>query len=251
MVEDRQIEQVIEREPEPASVVKRLVDLALEAGGSDNVSVVLASYAKPFAAATNGVDRGTEGHETLPSDEFAKDESGSWMRAHAGVLVLCLAMLLSLGAIFAIGFYFYDRTYFVGVKSGKVALYHGFPFWKLAKVERQTDIEVKFLPEERRRRVEDKLDPETRQDAEETIKALAREVQRNSSLVPSVEGKNLAEARAVIERAGLRLELDVASPPDPGQYVVLVQDPPPGTRVENGSAVKLKVAAAAAPAGGV
>ena len=251
MVEDRQIEQVLAAGPEPAGVVKRLVDLALEAGGADNISVVLTSYAKPFSAAPAGITRETVSREPLPSGGVAKAKPGSWIKAHAGVLVICLVLLLSLGAVFAIGFYFYNKTYFVGVKSGKVALYHGFPFWKLAKVERQTDIEVKFLPQERRRRVEGKLDPETRQDAEETIKSLAREVQQNSSLVPTVEGKSLAEAQAVIEQAGLRAESDVASPLDPVQYVVLAQDPRPGTRVEKGSAVKLRVTAASAPAKGV
>jgi hypothetical protein len=132
-----------------------------------------------------------------------------------------------------------------------VVLYNGFPFWKLSKVERETDIEVKFLPEERRRRVEGKLDPETREEAEATIKSIDREVRQNSSLVPSVEGKSLAEAQAVIEQAGLRAEPDVANPYDPVQYVVLAQDPRPGTRVEKGSSIKLKVATAAAPAKGV
>ncbi|MBK5094034.1 MAG: PASTA domain-containing protein, partial [Actinobacteria bacterium] len=84
-----------------------------------------------------------------------------------------------------------------------------------------------------------------------TIKSLASEAEQNSSIVPAVEGKSLAEAQAMIEQAGLKAKPDVASPPDPGQFVVLVQEPEAGTRVEKGSAVKLKVAAATAPAQGV
>jgi len=251
LVEDRRIEQVLAEGPEPSVAVKRLVDLALEAGGADNVSVVLTSYAKPFATAQTGIARRQASYEPSSSEEVSKVKPRSWIKAHAGLLVICLVLILSLGAIFASGFYFYNKTYFVGVKSGKVALYHGFPFWKLAKVERQTDIEVKFLTEERRRRVEGKLDPETKEDAEATIKSLAREAEQNSSLVPPVEGKSLAEAQALLEQAGLKAEPDAVSPADPVQYVVLVQDPRPGTKVEKGSAVKLKVAAVAAPAKGV
>ncbi|MBK5093993.1 MAG: Stp1/IreP family PP2C-type Ser/Thr phosphatase [Actinobacteria bacterium] len=251
MVEDRQIEQVLAGETEPAAAVKRLVDLALEAGGADNVSVVLTSYAKPFAAAPTGVTRETVSREALPAEGIAEAKPRSRIKAHAGLLIVFLVLLLCLGLVFGIGFYFYNRTYFVGVKGGKVTLFHGLPFWKLAKVERETDIEVKFLPEERRRRVEDKLDPESREDAEATIKSLASEAEQNSSIVPAVEGKSLAEAQAMMEQAGLETEPDVVSPPDPAQYVVLVQEPEAGTRVEKGSAVKLKVAAAAAPAQGV
>ncbi|MCJ7745423.1 MAG: Stp1/IreP family PP2C-type Ser/Thr phosphatase [Actinobacteria bacterium] len=251
MVEDRQIEQVLAGEPEPAAAVKRLVDLALEAGGTDNVSVVLTIYPKPFAAAPTGTTHETVNYEPSSSEEVSKVKPRSWIKAHAGLLVICLVLILSLGAIFAIGFYFYNKTYFVGVQGGKVTLYHGFPFWKLAKVESETDIEVKFLTEERRHRVEGKLDPETRKDAEATIKSLAREAEQNSSLVPAVEGKNLAEAQAMIEQAGLEAEPDVVSPPDPVKSIVLAQEPKAGTRVVKGSGVKLKVAAVAAPAKGV
>ena len=251
MVDDRRIEQVLTGEPEPAAAVRRLVDLALEAGGVDNVSVLLTTYAKPFAGVPAGITRKKVSYEPLQAEEMTDASSGNWIRAHAGVLIACLVLLLSLGGLFAVGFYFYNKTYFVGVRSGKVVLYNGFPFWKLSKVERETDIEVKFLPEERRRRVEGKLDPETREEAEATIKSIDREVRQNSSLVPSVEGKSLAEAQAVIEQAGLRAEPDVASPLDPVQYVVLAQDPRPGTRVEKGSSIKLKVASATAPSEGV
>jgi serine/threonine protein phosphatase PrpC len=250
MVEDGQIEQVLEEGLGPAAAVGRLVDMALEAGGTDNVSVVLASYEKPRAAAPTKISERAS-RETLSSEKVAEEKPGSWVKAHAGALSLCLVLLVCLGIIFGVGFYFYNKTYFVGVRSGKVALYHGFPFWKLAKVERQTDIATEFLPEERRSKVEGNLDPETRQEAEETIRSLAREVERNSSLVPLVEGRNLAEAQAMIGQAGLQAQIDLAPPPDPAQYTVITQDPPPGTRVAKGSVVKLKVTAIPVPAKGV
>jgi len=240
MVEDRQIEWVLYEEPEPSEAVKRLVDLALEAGGVDNISVVLACFTKPLVAAPTGITRETVRYEPLPSDEVAEVKPGGWLKAHYKGFVIVAVLILLLGAVFAIGFYFYDRTYYVGARDGKVTLFHGFPFWKLAKVERQTDIEVKFLTEERRRKVEGKLDPESRKDAEATIKSLAREVEQRSSLAPDVVGMKFAEAQALIEKAGLRAEHDVQVPAG-AEGTVLAQDPRRGTRVEKGSAVKLKV----------
>ena len=53
-------------------------------------------------------------------------------------LMLALAVLLVAGALLGVGYYFYSRSYFVGVDSGRVALFKGFPFWGLATVEKRT-----------------------------------------------------------------------------------------------------------------
>lgn len=242
LVEDPRIEEVLAAEPEPTTAAKRLVDLALEAGGTDNISVVIVGFqesATTVPAAGAGV-AGT-GEEAPAGTE--KPRAGGRPRSAAikKALVVIVAVLVVLGAGFGVAFYFYNRTFYVGSRNGKVTLFKGFPFWELAMVERGTDIETRFLPEALRRRVEGKLEPESKRNAERTIGSLEREVEKNSSIVPDVVGKKFVEARALLEKAGLQAKVEPAGIPGMPADLVVVSDPQPGTRVGKGSQVTLKV----------
>jgi hypothetical protein len=136
----------------------------------------------------------------------------------------------------------------VGVRDGKVTLYRGFPFWDLAVVEQSTGIEVKFLPDALRRRVQDKLEPESKRNALKTIANLKREAEKNSSIVPDVQGKKYTTARDTLEAAGLTPQPELVSRTGMAADLVIDQDPVPGTRVGKGSAVKIKVVMAGPPA---
>jgi serine/threonine protein phosphatase PrpC len=252
MVEDDRIGGVFASGGEPSDWARSLVDLALEAGGADNVSVVVVRIlesdtvvpvrgARPVS--TLELPPGTAA--PLPGGEVKKPRSRDRVRNWLIVTGVIIALV---GAGLGVAFYFYNRTYWVGVRDGKVTLYRGFPFWDLAVVEQSTGIEVKFLPDALRRRVQDKLEPESKRNALKTIANLKREAEKNSSIVPDVQGKKYTTARDTLEAAGLTPQPELVSRTDMAADLVIDQDPVPGTRVGKGSAVKIKVVMAGPPA---
>jgi len=249
LVEDGDIQKVLVAEPEPTAAARRLVDLALEAGGIDNVSVVLVSFRESTTTVpVAGARQAAQAEGGAPA---GKDTAPTRRRRSRAILIWLIvigALVVLLAAGFGVGYYIYNRTFYVGARDGKVTLFKGFPFWGISNVEKKTDLEVGFLPEALRERVIGKLEPESRQEADKTLKSLKREVVKNSSLVPDVEGKKFEEAKELIEKAGLRAEVELVSRPAPAPDVVLVQDPQPGSRVGKGTSVKLKVVMGGTPA---
>jgi PPM family protein phosphatase len=241
VVPDQEIAAILASEPEVTGLVERLVAAALEAGGPDNVSVVAISFAEsPTVVPVAGSPL-----ESAPAGEGVSTAASGGGRLKWIILVVVLVAVL--GAGFGVGYYFFNNTYFIGSKGERVTLYRGFPFWGMSVVEEQTDIEVRFLPESLRTKVEDNLEPESRRNALETIDSLALEVERNSSIVPDVEGRRYDEARAVIEDAGLRYEVELVSREKIESDVVITQEPEPGRRVGKGSVVRLKVVMGGTP----
>ncbi len=248
LVPDLSIASTLSEPSDPERWARLLVDMALEAGGTDNISVVVVRIlesetvipvrgARPLDVDANGLPGPGS---TPPAAAGEKDRKVRRRRLRnwliAGVVVLAL-----LASGFSVAFYFYNRTYWIGVKEGRVTLYRGFPFWDLASVEEQTDIEVTFLPEVLRRRVQGKLEPESKREASKTLASLEREAEKNSSIVPDVQGKKYPSAKEALEKLDLRAEPELVSRTGMAPDLVIDQDPVPGTRVGKGSPVKLKV----------
>jgi protein phosphatase len=245
MVADLDIERVLESEQVPGEAARRLVENALAAGGSDNVSIVLVSI-----KGSDTVVPARDVRLEAASDGGAApgmEKRGKRRRVVAWTVAVVIALAI-LGAGLAVTYYYYNNTYFVGAKGGRVTLFKGFPFWDLASVEKQTDIQVKFLPDALKRRVEDKLEPESLAEAKKTLANLEDEAERNSVLVPDVEGGKFPEARDKLDAAGLTVELQLVSRPGIEENTVIKQDPVPGTRVGRGSQVRLEVVMAGPPA---
>ena len=243
LVGDDVTSRVLAEFPGPVDAAGRLVELALEAGGIDNVSVVIVSFAEsPTVVPVGGAPGGDNGGSNGGGPHASRGKAARiWLILLVVLLVLALAGL-------GVGLYFFNHTYFVGVKGGKVALFRGFPFWDMAMVETQTDIEIRFLPDSLRTRVEENLVTESRRNAEKTIESLALEVEKNSSIVPDVEGKAYNEATEMLLEAGLHPVAELVSRPGFEPDVVLIQDPAPGARVGKGSDVMLKVVMGGTPA---
>jgi hypothetical protein len=130
----------------------------------------------------------------------------------------------------------------VGVREGKVVLFKGFPFWGLASVEEETDIEVDLLSNASRRKVQKKLEVESLEDARRTLILLEEEAS-DYAIVPDVVGMKYEEAKEKLQAAGLH----VVEPPElvtSGNArvgTVFQQEPDPYTRVGIGEDVRLKV----------
>lgn len=247
LVSDVEIGAALSEPLGPEGWARKLADMALDAGGTDNVSVVVVQIlesttvipvkgARQLDENANGLARPSE--PSASASEASRQERRRRLTIWLGVGAVVLVLL---AGCFGVAYYFYNRTYWVGVKDGRVTLFKGFPFWDLASVQDQTDIKTSFLPDDLRIRVESKLEPESRSEALKTLASLEKEAEKNSSLVPDVQGKKYPAARQLLEQTGLRAEPVLVSRTGMAADLVIDQDPVPGTRVGKGTAVKLKV----------
>jgi PPM family protein phosphatase len=151
------------------------VRLAVDAGGRDNVTVVVVDVltddhdARAASAALAGRPSGIESHAEAEhgadrdDERTGRRERRSARKAERGrrftwrvalFLVLLLAVLGAAGA--AVGWYA-RRTYYVGDDNGRVAIFKGRPgglLWFDPTVERRTDLALADVPEARRDDVE-------------------------------------------------------------------------------------------------
>ena len=234
LLEDKRIERELAAGRSPADTARALVDRALEEGGDDNVSVVLVRFA---------------GSDTLipvvrPDEEGGVAEAGdaaapAVRRTRRWTLTIAVILLLLLSG-FGITYYFYNRTFFIGVKGGKVTMFRGFPFWGAAVVEKETEVKVSYLPDYLRRRVENRLEPGSRREAEDTLRRLEKEAAK-SVVMPDVVGSKVNEARNKLESLSLKVKIELKKVPGVPADKVLEQFPVAGTRLGRGSEVRLKV----------
>jgi serine/threonine protein phosphatase PrpC len=148
MLTDPAIAGVLRRQPDPQQAADMLVDMANEAGGDDNITVVvidaLADPAAEGPAAspalgTRGPDEPTgefpfeeqeeeEAQEAVPAEAEAPAPAGAPKPRRARrALVWLLPVILLFGAgLGAMGWYA-RRTYYVGLAGERVALYRGVP----------------------------------------------------------------------------------------------------------------------------
>jgi len=110
MLEDTRIAEILGGHRDPASAARALVDAANEAGGHDNISVVIADIETTAPAAA----RGTR-------------ESDKRLRGVIAVLLWALAFVFVVAAI-AYGTWFYaQKRAFLVAENGVVVVYRGVP----------------------------------------------------------------------------------------------------------------------------
>ena len=181
-----------------------LVRLALEAGGYDNVTVVIGEFVEAGTApderlssadgrpqlvgAAAGQARprtgeGTSGTDTSVSASSSPDpeelryapQSPSrrrWIRWTAAAVVV--AVILAAAGAWA--YSWSQKQYFVAAQDGKVTIYKGvqadIPGITLQHVEQVTDVELSSLPTFRRQQVEAGIEASSKADAEKTVAEL-------------------------------------------------------------------------------
>jgi protein phosphatase len=240
LVDDEGIEAVLASESDPKATARKLVDAALQAGGSDNVSVVIARFDESETLVPSGSAAGAEGGKTV---------AGGNRRARRW-LAITIALVAVIAACISAGLYFYNKSYFVGAHDGKVVLYKGFPFWGLASVKEKTDVDVKLLTASNQRKVNGNMEVESREEAVATLRSLVREA-RNYTLVPDVVGKIYKQAKKLIEDEGLRVlePPELVSSENARVGTVFQQSPDAYSRVGRGTGVRLKVVSGKATRG--
>jgi protein phosphatase len=194
-----------------------LVRLALEAGGYDNVTVVIGEFVEAdtepderltssdgqpqLVGAAAGQARPRTGEGTSGSDSAATASSSydpeelryaprppsrmRWLRW--GAALVLVALIVGAGSAWA--YNWSQKQYFVAAQDGKVAIFKGvqadIPGITLQHVEQVTDVELTTLPEFRRQQVEAGIEASSKADAEKTVAELdALAVQPSPSPTP-------------------------------------------------------------------
>ncbi len=199
MISFEKLAEVLRSEPQPDGAVERLVQAANDAGGEDNITVVLIDMVSDEAGAApvagsgeqrlaSQVERETTQPDAVPpppavdtgvhriTDARAPERNvttapattkRSWLRPLAMTLLL---LLILAGAGFAASRYALSNSYFVGADgAGTVTIYRGIPEevagLTLKKMEEQSSVTVDQLPDFLRGDVQDGIKAESLQDA--------------------------------------------------------------------------------------
>jgi serine/threonine protein phosphatase PrpC len=154
MVRTEEIAAVLQREPDPQKAASELVEAANEAGGEDNITVVLLDVVADDspAAAVLPDDRARPPEEAVSSRRERRRRLPRARRiARVALWVLPVLLVLALGFT-AVGWYA-RRTYFVDIDRARVTVFKGVPGGLLGwdpTIEDRTTIKVgELTPAER------------------------------------------------------------------------------------------------------
>ena len=202
MVDDTVIARALASETIDMAATE-LVRLALEAGGYDNVTVVIAEFVEKSAEpdphlssadgqpqlvgaaasqarprtgnAASGDDNTKVSADFDPEElRYAPQPPGRlrWLR-RAAIAVVIVAII---GAGGAFAYKWSQTQYFVSVQDGKVAIFRGvqadIPGITLQHVDQLTDVQLASLPSFRRQQVEAGIEASSKADAEKTVAQL-------------------------------------------------------------------------------
>jgi len=197
MVTDDKIEQAMRAETIDLAATE-LVTLALEHGGVDNVTVVLAEFvaadAEPdpdlvcadgrpqLVGAAAEQPRPPTGHAVTPAAAPVDEEELRYASRPPGrrrgfklVLGLVIVLALIAGAGYA-GYTWTQSQYYVGTDGDQVAIYRGvdvdLPGISLSKIDERTTVQVASLPAYNQKLVRDGLPAENRADAQNIVTEL-------------------------------------------------------------------------------
>ena len=158
MLSDDTIGQTLRRHADPQQAADTLVDMANQAGGDDNITVVildaLSDGGEPVVAAPASTAVDAPPVVEVPAEPVAEEpaplapEPGG--RGLRGFLLWGLPIVAVIGiAVGAVGWYA-RRTYYVGLSTDRVTLFKGVPGGLLGwdpTIDRQTDLTAADLTE--------------------------------------------------------------------------------------------------------
>lgn len=177
MVNDGEIEGILRSASGAPGAADELVNAALEAGGEDNVTVVVLDFLADgaLAPATETPQR----HDTTPRQPT---EEGSEEPVRRGgvlrkLLLTLLVLAVLVGGAFALARYSLGNSWFVGANdSGEVAIFKGIPDeiagFSLREEQSSSGLMLDELPAFLSANVEDGIKVESLNEAEDTIKNL-------------------------------------------------------------------------------
>jgi PPM family protein phosphatase len=183
LVGDDTIQSSLQEISDPQEAAERLVAQANDAGGDDNITVIVIEMRdEDGAEAAGGADARSDtqpGKAVQPNQAVVVKHPRSRIR---GVATLTVIVLLAAGAFMAARWAL-DNSFYVGTNaSGRVAIYRGIPEefagLNLARVEQQTDLVVEDLPPANRDAVMEGMKVESLEEAETTVFSLENLAQK-------------------------------------------------------------------------
>lgn len=191
MIEDTDILGVLRNQTDPEAAAERLVHLANEAGGRDNITVVLVDVvddggkAEDASASLAGTTVASRPVDRILADEPASAGSSEQVPSPPPVrrmtwrsTLFSLALLGVLAAAAGGTWWFARSGWFVGLDGERVSLFRGRPdgvLWFDPTVERRTNLRLDDLQPSRRATVEDKHQFTSREAAERFIRRVQSE----------------------------------------------------------------------------
>lgn len=184
MIDTQALHEVLAGTSDPDAVTERLVELANEAGGDDNITVVLIDVdetgdrsAAPSAVAAREPVRRDEPSATHESARAAP-QPRRWLRRLV-IWVVALAVLAA-GGFFVVD-YLLDRSWYIGAnEDGFVVVYQGIPEevlgLDLKDEARTTGFTVEDLPEHLRDDVRDGIKVSSQEEAQDKVEDLRARV---------------------------------------------------------------------------
>jgi protein phosphatase len=181
MMRERDIERIVRAEQDPQRAVDKLVDAANEAGGEDNITVLLLDVhdveeggsPDPEALAALADDSGTTAVPVTPASPAEPPPAArrapvqSRRRRVAGVAFVVIPLLFIAAVAFG-ALSWYDRhNWYLAADGGQVVLYRGRPDALLWDATRQDSprVAVRDLTPQGRRDVEENVSFDSRRDA--------------------------------------------------------------------------------------
>lgn len=181
MIRSDQIKEVLAAEEDAQTTADSLVDAANEAGGEDNITVVIIDIGAEDGAAPATTEHRSDLGERTATDPAADTgyhraiEVSQSRRRWPRVVLVTLLLLGLLGAAAYFGArYALDNSWFVGAdEAGVVTIYRGIPDEiagiELKEVHETSDISLDALPDFKREDVRAGIKVETLAEAETTV----------------------------------------------------------------------------------
>jgi PPM family protein phosphatase len=198
MVDDDEIQSLAADGSDPQSSAEAMIQAALDAGGEDNITVIILD-----AAEGDGVEAPappppptTAPREDTEPEATPRGGGGSsrWGRR---LLFGILALLLVAGALYATARYTLSNSWFVGInEEGFVTIFRGIPEEiagvELKEVEEETTIAIADLPTFMRSDFREGRKVDSLDDAEETVANLEERV-RDQERTSANQKKNASQ----------------------------------------------------------
>ena len=156
MIYDRDIEDIAVASKTPQLCADNLVDAALDAGGSDNVTVIVVDI----------VDDG----------RLAETKARQRTIVSRTIIISLLALIL----IFGWGYWTVKHSFYLGIKDEAVAIYRGIPQKFLGVnlnwLEDETSVPITDLPQDTQNRLENGIEVKSMDEAQNTLSAYREQI---------------------------------------------------------------------------
>lgn len=271
-VDENRLGATLRRLADPGEAARELVRLANEAGGRDNITVVVVDVvdaatpsgasrpattnasatpaAAPAAAPVPGPSASSSGGSVASMTATTGATAGrrtssrrfTW-RVGAFLAAFAAIVIVGVGAIVWTG----SRTFYVGVEGDRVAIFKGRPggvLWIQPQLAETTELALAQVPSASRAAVESGREQASLDAARTYVDNLIAEA---TAVVPDVVGQTQATAVGAVAGAGLRVVVVTLPSTTAAVGTVTAVAPAAGSRLDRGASVTLTLSGGPPP----